>query len=1152
MKRFLTNWWFVSAVVALLLAALLCIGLPIFVGFLRPWWVKLLLLVLVAAGWGLLAFLRVRKARKSSDAIAAELAQSSAADQEGKLLSQRMAEALATLKSSAGKKNRAYLYSRPWYIIIGPPGAGKTTALVNSGLRFPFSNQALQGVGGTRNLDFMFADEAVLVDTAGRYTSQDSDASADAKAWNSFLGLLKKNRPLQPINGIIVAIGVDELVRGDRQSIDNHAAAVRRRLAELRRTLEIQAPVYVLLTKADLLAGFVEYHEDLDVEGRRAVLGHTLAPDPGRPSADRLTQAFDELAREIADRQAKRLSEEPDAQRRALLLGFPAQISSLRTRLMRFLEGAFVAGDEPAGMLRGFYLTSGVQEGAPLDRIISGMAEVYDQPRAPGQSSGRAYFLNRLLGEVMFREAGLVQMDPAARKRQKSMLTAAIAGVAVFAFLTIVAWGVSFARNRSFQSELLDRATAANALIDESGIDMVQVRDDDATLEQSLDALNALRALPRGYAERQQGGAPLSMTFGLYQRGLSTQAEEAYREGLRRILLPRVLLQLEKHLAANIASPLAVYEPLKVYLMLGGQGPMDTKGVKSWVESHWANEAFPGADLATMRKQLGLHLATLLEDENLAASWRERRAPLDGDLIANARGAVQQMSMAERAYAILRQKAAASSGAPWTSTAVLASGDAQAFANGPQVLQLTVPFFFTRPGFEKAYQVGLATVQADLTRELWVMGSDANTGSIREQIGGVRSGVAGLYAREYVDAWNNVIAALQPADYFNNRAALAAFTKTPSPLKLVLNEVRKNTTFPGGSGAARKMAGEAITSKLGRAAQLLPGSQGFDAGREIEAAFKPIHLYVGDGKAQTPAPIDEFIAAVRKAGLALNQAELAGGGLGAEAAQAAAQAAVAEVNQTAAGAPAQLAPFVSSLAKGGGEAQVGAATGAVADDYAQSVLPACRTVTQDRYPFFSASANDLSTIDAQRVFGSGGTFDQFVSQRLMPILDTSGPVWRWREGDPVAAAFDPATPDQFAKAAEVRDLIVGGLTIRVEPVSFDGGVDAAAFSSGDTTYRFDPNARTPKQVRWTLQGGVPEASVTLYKGDQKLAELTEEGVWALFRLMEKAERENAGPTAFLATFGEGVAKATFKIILPSERNPFAKGGMWTFRCPVTL
>lgn len=284
MKRILTNWWFVSALAALFAIGVLVFGLPIFVGPLRPWWVRLLMLAVILAIWGGFAFLRMRRARKGADAIAEQLAASDGA--EGRILAERMVEALQTLRTAGGGKRRDYLYSRPWYVIIGPPGAGKTTALLNSGLRFPYSSDAFKGVGGTRNLDFLFADEAVLVDTAGRYTSQDSDATADAKGWDGFLRLLKKNRPLQPINGVMVTIGVDELMRGDRMSLDTHANTVRRRLGEIRRVLEIDVPVYVLLTKADLIAGFVEYHEDLDVEGRRAVLGVTLPLSAARPTPE--------------------------------------------------------------------------------------------------------------------------------------------------------------------------------------------------------------------------------------------------------------------------------------------------------------------------------------------------------------------------------------------------------------------------------------------------------------------------------------------------------------------------------------------------------------------------------------------------------------------------------------------------------------------------------------------------------------------------------------------------------------------------------------------------------------------------------------------------------------------------------------------------
>ena len=126
-----------------------------------------------------------------------------------------MKDALATLKTASGGKGD-YLYDLPWYVLIGPPGAGKTTALVNSGLKFPLSRgatpAAIAGVGGTRYCDWWFTEDAVLIDTAGRYTTQDSDAKADKQSWFAFLDLLKKNRPRQPINGVIVAISLEDLL----------------------------------------------------------------------------------------------------------------------------------------------------------------------------------------------------------------------------------------------------------------------------------------------------------------------------------------------------------------------------------------------------------------------------------------------------------------------------------------------------------------------------------------------------------------------------------------------------------------------------------------------------------------------------------------------------------------------------------------------------------------------------------------------------------------------------------------------------------------------------------------------------------------------------------------------------------------------------
>ena len=292
------------------------------------------LIILVFAVWLAYRVFRILQARHQAAEVMRSLAAQTPADpnsvataEELTTLRQRMDEALALLKKAKlGGDERRNLYELPWYVIIGPPGSGKTTALVNSGLHFPLAAQlgagAVRGVGGTRNCDWWFTDQAVLLDTAGRYTTQDSNSTVDKAAWLGFLDLLKKQRSRRPIDGAFIAISLSDLLLGSDAERAAHAAAIRLRIQELYTQLGVRFPIYLMLTKLDLVPGFMEFFDNLSKEERAQVWGMTFALDDGKHGDSPLAHLQSEFAgleQRLNERLVERLQQERDPARRDLI-----------------------------------------------------------------------------------------------------------------------------------------------------------------------------------------------------------------------------------------------------------------------------------------------------------------------------------------------------------------------------------------------------------------------------------------------------------------------------------------------------------------------------------------------------------------------------------------------------------------------------------------------------------------------------------------------------------------------------------------------------------------------------------------------------------------------------------------------------------------
>ena len=432
--RFFTSRWLISIIGLLLIASLVWFAGPqIKFGAtnstpLADTSTRLIIIMAVILLWIINALCRQLLIAKNNKNLVSDLQSgnqsaqhdmvSEQAADEVAQLNDRFQSALDTLNKLKfpGRGRKKALYQLPWYIIVGPPGSGKTTALVNSGLEFPLAEQfgagAVQGVGGTRNCDWWFTNEAVLIDTAGRYTTQDSHKVVDSSAWEGFLALLKRNRRRRPINGAIVAISLQDLLMQTDEERSLHAKIIRTRLDELMKTLEIRFPVYLLFTKSDLVHGFSEFFEDLGKEERDQVWGVSL-PNAAKPTQSPdftyLSGELKKLSQRLNDRVIWRMHQERDPQRCGAIEGFPLQMENVFQIAESFISRSFAQNRfEFQPYLRGVYFSSGTQDGTPIDRLMTSVSASFGFARelaAPATGRGKSYFISRLFSEVIFPES---------------------------------------------------------------------------------------------------------------------------------------------------------------------------------------------------------------------------------------------------------------------------------------------------------------------------------------------------------------------------------------------------------------------------------------------------------------------------------------------------------------------------------------------------------------------------------------------------------------------------------------------------------------------------------------------------------------------------------------------------------------------------
>ena len=1126
--------------------------------------------VLLIGGLGL--FLIVRRRRKANAGLIAGMTSDDgrgggASEEEVARLRKQFEDAVQALKESRGRRGGVSLYDLPWYVIIGPSGSGKSTILANSGLQFPlaarFGNKALRGVAGTRNCDWWFTDEAIFLDTAGRYTTQDNQENVDREGWRGFLDLLKRYRRRRPINGVLIAISIADLLTLAADERQSHVNAIRSRVAELYQHFGMRFPVYVLLTKCDLVPGFVEFFDDIGADDRAQVWGFTLDVEESRSLGnlkENLQSEFNILTARLRSRVLRRMNTERDMARRAALFSYPDQMSGLLELVQGFIHETFAPSSyEDSAFLRGVYLTSGTQEGSPIDRLLGGLARSLgiEIKAARNRSQGRSYFITRLLRDVMFQESGLTGVNRRFERQRLWAQRAVYAGALVFTLAMAVVWTISYSLNRSFMRDIgaavaqYDKAREA----DDSGQAAL------SAAQPRLDAAAHVREVATSHAE----STPWAMRFGLYQGDyLGTAAHDGLVREVDTRFFPRLLNSLAAELGNPVRDVYAVYEFLRVYLMLGNPEHFDAADVRAATES--LIRATPGAT-AVDPKALLAHL-----DVGLAG--KPRPQPISPEIVGRARQRLATQPLEVFVLNRIKLDYQRKGEQPMRLLDLLGPrGPNLMSRRSGKALDEPLSALYTRKGFFATFLVQSAEKVKTLGSESWVLGDDSGSGLQQQDLAALPGRLLKLYETEYINAWQGLLDDIAIAHFTSLTDAaekLLLLTGADSPIRGVLTAVARETSgldpnaaaasqalaSAGAVGAAVQAVGQAAGTASRFSNLLEPGPAAGPnamAGQQITQRFKPLNDFV-QGPNGAPGRLDALMALLGQV-----QQELAatGAGIGKQSSESVlvrgdlARRLELEAQQL----PAPVKQWTLQMAADirgvvGRDASTGILQGVKV-----GVGQPCIQLLTGRYPLVKGTPNDVKLADFANVFATGGLLDKYFSDKLASLVDTSVHPWRWRSTGDGSLSLPPSIPVQFERAAAIRAtyFAMGGqqpkIRFEVKPVQLSADLAQVMLSidGQQISYRHGPIMAQP--IEWPGAAGAAEVRAVITRLDGSQQSQVVEGPWALFRLIDAVGQPGGSPDKVTIPIGSSQSGAVFEFASGSALNPFQTKLLTEFSCP---
>ena len=1141
------------------------------------WIASLVVILTVALVWGIRQYRNLRRMRALEEQE--KRYQESPMQHIVDLQEAEFNQILEGMKHSMGSGN--YLYKLPWYLVLGVENAGKTSLINRSDQNFALTAALKANMGKRKNpfgVDWWIGDESVIMDPDGEILTQGSISheNADVKKalWDHYITWLEQNRSRRPLNGAIIVLDLEKMSVGSVSNRKAYARVIRTRLRELMEKLSTRFPIYVVLSKMDLLNGFDLFFKNMTKQQREEAMGFTFSIDSVH-DYDSWLQEFDDQYTAMLERMnallPRQLEQSKTTQERTNLYSFVRQLSGLSEVIHLFLKEALESDRfSTSALVRGVYYTSVFQQGVPSDVFINNAARRYSLPeqinRAQHAAQSSMYFSQGLFRSIIYPEAGIAgdNFRVTRNKRNVLILTTLICSLA--SVMLVVTWSNYFNTNKLAANGVLAKAAE---YIDQS-IDYKI----DPTGQNLIEPLNLIREATLEFGFYRDRTSILADS-GLYQgRKIGPQVEKAYLDLLSTRYLPALMQGILQDMKTKEDGSNEKLTVLRVLRMISDKSGRTDSTVEQYMSKRWQQEFNAQGE---KQEQLMGHLKYAMEHTDIAALREEGDdkviravSPFDNE-ISHAQADLERLPLERRIYRNMTHQAAAELSlaldikkeiGPVYNIVFKDSQFPEQKSSQSEKLAIStksnnlVEKIYTKEGL-----TGYFIPRADGVTKLaiidsWVLGKADKVDFSEADKKYFRGKLADQYVADYAAAWRKAInkVEVQSFDDINHAVLiLRNVTDNNEPLQRLISLLHENTAlFPkleSDSDEARELAMKtpqyALASRIDKQfsslTNLMIAKDEHPAYMdEVMAEITNLYNYV---KAIQDAPdIGKAALEAAKKRLTLNDVDP-----------------IFSLQRIAAGLPKPMDAIVGKLATETWNTILKRAVKQVEKRWYEDVFTEFEEKFAGRYPFNLNSARDVSLIDFERFFAPDGKLNTFYTDNMKIFLEDNLEELN-SIGSDGEQLIRSDVLEQLATAWRIQEAFFdrkGNLSVQfsVKPVRLSSNKRRSVINIDGQIIDFSHGASRDISMVWPnslREGNTSKLTLVPLARNYSPRSIERSGPWAFFRLIESGQLSGSSSTDVELSFDIDKGRVSYKLLAESNNNPFTQSLFKDFSLPKNL